>query len=1413
MPLIPKLNLNRHPRDVDNYSLVDARNIKLSKDISCITNEEGTTWNDTIKSTFDIYYNNINHNIIGTIPCNKELVIFVYNNGYLDIWRYFEDEEKCIYYYGIENNNDNIKLRGIKCNYNDEAIGAFTYNYNNELIISFCISEDVIRTLNLGLYKIDNNSINVDVKDTPNVSEVFVDEILDYEYKNGNAYKGWYYFFIRYKIDNNDYTQWYNIGYPIYNDSFSSQQITKYSFHYSDNGDVPIVPSTSPTITPTVVSVYDNISDNKDFCNKTIKLYFSNKNNKTIQIGFICVSKSYTKAYRTKDLNNINSIIVNGDLFETYNVADLITPYYNYKDVKSIINYNNRLYIGNYKELPYDNLQEYADKVKVTLNHNIININTGSGTIREKNRTYTIGELYNIDDTYIIKFKYNSYYNNTNNSNNNGPAGGGRIFTGGGVINNIVKCKPSELILTVNNTVNNTVYETLMYKDILIDNSDVNIEIYKNGLFERTEILSINRGVVYGNLYDKNSVVISNHNKCGIRTLIPGEIYNFYIHYVDIYGHATNGFKLNSKQYIINSSYFDDKGEDETPLWYLTVRGNESLSNKRFYKDFNYHDCIVYSFTYNNKIYYAHIPRGEQLLLKDSKGFLINYTPVVIANIPTAIEKDEDVFIDDRVQVERTFVKLFQQYNTIEYSNYTWDDIIEFIITDKREFIYFENTNNESLFGIPIIKCNDTEVIQYGADFNNIEIPNGYVGYYISYEKFEPRIKYRGIASSKYIEFNPLNNNIHSQTIEYIYVYCEDFDLSDSIDLKFDTICIRRNKLFNVLDKNSIFLSLKDVTNNNCDIKLPVKSYNIVVANAAKHDNIGKGTYIVCQVEKTTLELGNIFYVELLNSNKNIYINKNKTLIKCTNTIYGKNSIDNVFTFNGFISESTALVYNQKGIFMNDGDITIRFNDNKKVYGYKSKEYNSLPFIYYSFLIYDNVLRDSKCFKNDPKPYVYVPYIKDSADNYNNKNFDYGSFVTPADSIDLFENRQTSMDELNPIALTNYRTDITYTDKFAKTIRRSHQIKDETKNNEWRLFNIDAYKNITENKGEITNILGIGDIFLAHTEHSLFVFSITDILKSNNSVISIGDRDIFDVQYKELLTSTLGYGGLQDRFSWIVGEYGYIFYNNDFNTFYKYNGGGNVEILDKDIFNWSKHVPVTNVRFVEDKDNNRVIVAYDANSKRECISYNYGVGKFISFHDYLFSRGFNTKRRLYMLSSNKFAQYSNFVKRTNYVNGVENPQSVFSIIVNDKKYITNWLEFINYKITKLDVVEDNVARFYSPVEGEQVKYSGDKLRVFNNYIDTGIIDITTDAQTVNAPMNWQKPYWNYGNWNFNFFINEIRGDNKPTTEHKQYEEYGDAYGMTRLYGEYFIFKFMFNHDENIRYEFDDLQCVTTTKRN
>ena len=328
MSVVPKLNLNKHPKDCDNLSLVDARNIKISHDESCITNENSIITNALIQTAIHNIYRN-NFLIRGIIPINTGIVLFVqdYNKveaniNKLDIFVY---NEKTI------DKDENIYLAYSGLSYHGgKFTGTFTYNVENDLIIAFseydCNNNELVplRTINLGNPDKAGAEDNGDIRQVESklsiVPEVKLPAVSNIEYVKGNAYKGWYYLFIRYKINKNDYTQWYPIGYPIYVDTLNENQIVRYCFNRSLNIREAI---SQPDKPGTNVKYYTNVtfpnepwdgfgvgcsdyfSDSTDISNETFKISIKNLDNNynIFQIGSICASKSYTKCYKTFDIN------------------------------------------------------------------------------------------------------------------------------------------------------------------------------------------------------------------------------------------------------------------------------------------------------------------------------------------------------------------------------------------------------------------------------------------------------------------------------------------------------------------------------------------------------------------------------------------------------------------------------------------------------------------------------------------------------------------------------------------------------------------------------------------------------------------------------------------------------------------------------------------------------------------------------------------------------------------------------------------------------------------------------------------------------------------------------------------------------------------------------------------------------
>ena len=78
MNIQKKLSLNKHPGDCVPYSLIAAKNIKVSNDGRMIVNEEGLEDCKVIANA--IHEDGINNfKVVGVIPTSTELILFIVN--------------------------------------------------------------------------------------------------------------------------------------------------------------------------------------------------------------------------------------------------------------------------------------------------------------------------------------------------------------------------------------------------------------------------------------------------------------------------------------------------------------------------------------------------------------------------------------------------------------------------------------------------------------------------------------------------------------------------------------------------------------------------------------------------------------------------------------------------------------------------------------------------------------------------------------------------------------------------------------------------------------------------------------------------------------------------------------------------------------------------------------------------------------------------------------------------------------------------------------------------------------------------------------------------------------------------------------------------------------------------------------
>lgn len=1387
-----KLVLNKHPKDCEDLILVNARNVKVSNDFSCLQSENSIFHNRVIESFINNNFGN-DWNIAGVIPCNVELILIVYKGDSFptnaSIVRYNEDKNSCeISYNKFEYHGGEIK-------------GTFTYNVQSNLILSIVEYNTKfnipLRTINIGKFGINGDDTDVNLKNglLSNAPEVYIPKLINQEYTIGNAYKGWYNFFIRFKINKVDYTSWFHLGYPIFVSDLIERDIIKYYYSGWIN-DLP--DSSGKWKLYFMTGCSDYISDDTEIANETVTFDINGLNKseqlgyKYYQIGFICATKDSQKAFKTNDIKiNVTNYKLEINNCVTYSVTNLITDNYNFYNVKNIINYQNRLYIANYNE------------------ENVPNIDLSNIILRWKQENIVYDDYYKHSIYFAdekgctdIETKVKTKQNNTNR------------------------------IIKRSNTIDTNTKPSYIKSDHFGKiNLNTTVLTFKTSLFNQgsTETET-------AHLYNSNNELIGNIALSWTRNGYGSQGGGYMQYDIDgiyngvQYWHARGLTALNvpsEVQLTVSINNFKENGEISPDVSSLTsfdfINTNNSYNRRK--KETTLIPGETYAFYIHFVNKYGEVSRGYKLP-NNGRG-----------NFNLVINKNGDALF---------------KVPYIELSNFK-DNIIKPRLTLQ-------------------------------IDFGNTYIPNEYVGYFLTYEQFESTCKTTGVLTkfdfynkeqkatkvastaytSKTIVRNENYNAIDSDNLTTVKFYSSEFDITDNLELKYNKLRLEKKNCFDVQDwvygdinvgvidifiinpavvnaKFAYNLNIPEKGGTSVNIEIPISKYNIKVAGDATEGQNGLGTCLEITLPTSTIKelFPNGEYIlykaSLLNDTTELYVNENKNLIKFTNIEYFSEGKIKEFKegLNGHSTYNDFLIYNwNKFIFDSGKNVILNYSYNAYyptwAFGSNFQLDDNLfkyshPAAYLQLAVYKDKMLEAKSFKNPPK--ACITQLSEASETEENQTFIFGNgcIVEPSDTVDLFKEKYYNQDVSNPKTYTNYDKNISYLNIYNKRIYRSNVIQDESNENAWRTFPLEGYKDITENKGNITNLLAMGTTLLVHTEHSLFMFNRDNTMKTQDKDVQLAMPDIFDVDYKEVFTSTLGVCGLQDDKAWIADDFGYIFYDNDAHRLYQF-GQGKINNLDNDIIQWLNKYKPNRVRFANDKISNRLLIRFDyqdiTKQDNKVISFNYKLGNYISFHDYIFEEGINTKNKLYIFTGRKDNQlksifnidYSNLTNTSynnfeNYTKQLINNSQIDILIlgtyITDKGGFTiydtvKYLEYLTYKLYKIDKSNEDYIQL--PVEELKLPYSGDTLRVFNHNVDTGVIDIKIDTEKAkNAFANYKKPYWDLDNWNFSYLRNK-------GSQHDGKQIYGDV--MSRLYGNYFIASFTFSDSER-RVEFEDLKYNVT----
>lgn len=1423
-----ELNLNRHPKAHKNKSIIYAENMKLSKDGAVLENEESIKKNTHIENILTDAYPN-GYNIIHILPCNTELVLFIKdgNKNTFDIWRYRENtknynETLALFYY------NNIPYNG------GEFSGTFTYTSNDSLIIAFCEYDSTndemnpMMTINLGTFTkgdyltttstnpLDGyiwesyigefNDRELEPYKLPICPEVSLPQITNVSNIKGNSYIGTYYVYIRYKINKYDYTQWFNIGYPIINefkqDTIIHQKVTTNDRNRSDNNEKELI-GTNRTLNKTKLNTY--INQNIDLINNCLNINI--KHNDILydycQIGFICITKTYTKYFVTSDIKMSTDVKISTDINKIKEEVFNTNIYENYYNVKNIINKNNKLYISNYKT--FNSSQNInVDNINLSL-YRGLNIKNETNKIEDNIIVNNIS--FKKDTVLFEQYLSEGYPKNKNTWYKQTVK----------FISFIYYCKicgfedliqegnyefydfeNSDVVVYIKaEDIHIGIKQMFVDKSITADGVDDNLfgvwfwnygdryssranyeydydgeysnfrrknfyiktpngEVIDNYKLSMRETANINIEDYYSNkIYYKNNLDNQINNNI-ITGLCQGEVYDFYIHFIDKYGYITDGYKIKGKNIGFKYDFYNDGNP-------LDV-------------------CFIIQ---ENNIFI--VPSEDKLFLKDENGSInSNIRPRNIKKLnDNPITDDITIITDDFI--DNSFSPIFitgSIANNIEGLKYLPESILLELtigdIFDEEPILYnnvikfmpYYNSQNELFFKVPKLTSTEGD-IQLGlkVEIGDITDYGNYVSYFISHKKLEKTYVLNGIGTKNQLNNILLNNKFETGNIIKLYNIEEvyDFDGVNSI-----TWTLQTNILY-----NNGFKCYTNLLN------------KIAYAQDSQYGRSDRNT--VLYLSDSTKEFANtiidngetdyISYIEILNLDKNKYIN-NKSLYRLGNIEYTDCIINE--GLNGKYDKHLALRYGNEL----EGVVNILSDTGIGSYG------DVRLFEIFGFFDFNNL-----GIYLSEKPKSHKIFIND-------EDLGTDTFYEVITTLNLFNYKISNIYDTWINFYNVFDKDNDYLKEFNRTIYRSAVISDEGRTNNWRWFENDAYKNIEENKGNITNLLAIGNYLYVHTEHSLFAFSEDNTLSMNNQNLQVATPDIFDTEYKEVFITKLGYGGLQDKDAWIAGQFGYIWFDGDSKKIFKVYGNS-MDIISTDIQEWLENAKIYYVKFANDIKNNRILIYFniwDSNTddKDIIISYNILSKTFISFHDYVWENSYNTKNNLYYLRSNSITQYN----EDNYGTNINNEKRYsVSFIVNPYYREIKYLEHIAFKLRQRNIRDiDNSFGIITdyiqfPVEKELLPFQPKSIRVYNDLVDTDSIICNSIDTTTKMPKNniedYRTPYWDLGNWNLSFLRD---------VEHYPNGDYDIP--NARLFGNYFVITFNFGY-VNTLIEFENLDVQLT----
>lgn len=1459
MEIIKELNLNKNPQAVKNGSLVSAWNIKLSKDGSYITSDD---------SLIDVIQGKVLGKIVGIIPCNKEFVVFtdadrVYrskenDNGDIDS----VDEVQCGWYYG---NSRHVK-------------GTYTYNVNNELIVAIIEDGDNVPLKTINLDKCQPGDKEDQYTPAPNVPVVnmsLVDRIAGTPIP-----QGLYYFFVRFKCQDETYTNWFPVGVPQY---AIARRPVSVSLGWEPRDYIGSDFSTT------------KLNKTQFDCPYGFKFHFTinnvaNTNYSKMQIGYILQhdNGSFGRKWHEVNLTSTSFDL----LFDAVNpqeesIENLLENPIALYDVSNIAAYENRLYIANFKETNYDvqeslaaaasqiRVKQYisnAEKFKIagqTEEEGGDDTPTPTPTPDKKLEScdYRI-KIYKQDGNEYLSDPFNVSVDNS-------------IFP-------LYDYTNQSVVAEVRKAINDAVMGKSGYDGFWVSyltGNRIESQDFPGNYYQEVAHIYTNRRddvptqpLLYikvphnGDIDEEKTLTLTD----SAGRLVP--MYQFFYNDGRLRQEFSEGYETGyGADQLVGLERRDDN-DPSLGYWICGAVENEVQHIGYFNTILGYFLRCVDMKIIKVKEYYVDgtsVSGGGGNTSTNNDSGIYKYNERIENSVRTLMPNEVYAFYVHYVRKDGSYTNGIQLFNNgssnIEIDSQSINEVsstgteIATAISDAgyksyenlkncelhsygipnetlSDFKVYENINNDKLFltcnGYTKTEDNDYTPCKIVPIFTNITIPTGFVGVFFSYAKVDPLSLYYA-----YIKQIPDDN----QVLEYKANDVETGLITYVGSLAYDVVTGQHAEEYSelpyIITESAIYISNSaNRQYNSADIRID-KDLN----NRSQISTFGLEGAIGLNIYKLDIDSGmstlhglpsTIALTNIRRNDNSIYSDKTAILISLgqiltdvSKGIYGEHIdcpiYNEEFNYPSFVTRDKILTYKGRIYIADNGALYTA--DSKGIIS-SSSSTNVGDFIQLASIInvikHSNYNLDALSVKKEPEYVVRGNQSGISGGGVVVKPINATDFITyPGDFV-----------EKPYKSYVNNDPDRYVWGKKTSVIRRSDILHDESLENTLRYFRPTQYKVIPSDKGKITNLIGLGYYFLVHTEHTLFIIDRSNLLKGATENVQVATPSTFDIEPKEAFTSTHGYGGLQTD-SWTVNHNGYFFFDKDSLEIYN-TDSGNLKALTAPIKNVIKNINPDNAAFVTDFDNDRIIMCFKKGTNYFTITYNMLTNTYISLHNFAFDYGYNTKNRFYLLNNkdtklgtadvSRVREYGNWFKslipiapiNSTAVNYNNSPlPSVVDIIINPNFEVIKSLNAISWIIKLIEAdynnLETNVVEHKNYSAGVNMLdtfnrkefYAGEILRIYSDLTDSLDLDIQVN-DNINKFNDYKHPHFDKGNWYLNYFRNHLAktltNDEKVKSDpdnNKHFNNYTRSDNRGLLYGRYFVLRFVFGCDSRFQLPF------------